>query len=1220
MTMSFRDRALAVGDCAYRDGGGRVDGEYVPLLGEPYYRIQNYDGMDPFFMSIVSSSDHWLFISSTGGLTCGRRNADSALFPYDTDDKVAASSGQTGHKAVLLVTKGRRTYLWEPFSGKYAGIYHVARNLYKNVYGDKLVFEETNRDLGLTYRYAWRTSDRYGFVKTAWLKEESGQGCSVTLVDGLQNLLPYGTNVQVQRLFSNLLNAYKRNELEPQTGLGIFALSSGLTDLAEPSESLRATTAWQTGLDNACYLLSSSQLAAFERGGEIVQETDVRGRSGSYLVCAAFDLAPGEERCWHVVAEVNQDHRNIVSLINSLRGDPTALRAQLEADIAQGTKDLVSIVASADGLQLTGDRLSAAHHFSNTLFNVMRGGIFADNYTIHKADLHDFLRVRNRPVLEACRGFFAALPQDVGVNELLARAAGTGSSDLERLCYQYLPLTFSRRHGDPSRPWNQFSINVKKPDGTRALDYEGNWRDIFQNWEPLAYSFPEFVESMICTFACATTADGYNPYRVTRDGIEWEKPSPGSAWANIGYWSDHQIIYLQKLLEIAAKFHPGRLHALLQRRIFSHANVPYRIRPYTQLLEDWYDTIVFDDALDGQIGAMVAEIGTDGRLVLDAQGQVFHVSLGEKLLILLLAKLANLVPGGGIWMNTQRPEWNDANNALSGKGLSVVTVCYLRRFVVFFQQLLSEYAEASLEVTREVKAEFDAMWEVLRKHKGALRASFPAHPCQERRAEYGNAGWSTDDDRERRAVMDALGQAGSDYRQGLYQNGFSEAFVDLDRGELLGFLELVQQYIEHTLRENKRDDGLYHAYNVLHLSRRGDTEYLGDGSATVGHLYEMLEGQVAILSSGLLSGAESLALLRSLRQSALYRADQHSYILYPDRDLPGFLHKNCLPPNLVHESALLTRLIEQGDETLIVRDEDGISHFPGSYRNAKDVKRALADLRERDEYAELVDAEYDLVLELFERVFDHASFTGRSGTFFAYEGLGSIYWHMVSKLLLAVQETVLRTRAQGESATTVRALIDSYYDIRSGLGFNKPPEVWGAFPTDPYSHTPAGQGAKQPGMTGQVKEELLTRIGELGAFVEQGALSFDTWMLRENEFTTQETTFHYVDVRRQEQSIELPPGSLAYTFCQVPIVYIRSSEDRVDIVYSGGQQRQVTGHCLDAETSGHVFRRDGHVGRIMVYVRPRRRFAGSGRRDAQRVVGESKGLRTARPPRLSTWV
>jgi hypothetical protein len=426
--------------------------------------------------------------------------------------------------------------------------------------------------------------------------------------------------------------------------------------------------------------------------------------------------------------------------------------------------------------------------------------------------------------------------------------------------------------------------------------------------------------------------------------------------------------------------------------------------------------------------------------------------------------------------------------------------------------------------------------------------------------------------------MDALGQAGSDYRRGFYRNGLSEAFTGLDRDELLGFAALAQQYMEHTLRENRRKDGLYHAYNVLHID---------EGSATAGHLYEMLEGQVAILSSGLLSAEESLTLLQSLRQSALYRADQHSYILYPDRDLPGFLRKNRLHPELVEESVLLTRLLEEGDGTLIVRDEDGLCHFPGSYRNAKDVKRALDALRERDGYADLVDAEYDAILALFERAFDHTSFTGRSGTFFAYEGLGSIYWHMVSKLLLAVQETLLRGHAQGEPSSTVQALIDTYYDIRSGLGFNKPPDVYGAFPTDPYSHTPAGQGAKQPGMTGQVKEELVARMAELGAFVERGVLSFDTLMLREREFTAQETTFNYVDVHGQEQSMELPPGSLAYTFCQVPIVYTRSDDDRVDIAHANGRQRQVAGLCLDTETSGHVFRRDGQIGRITVYVRPR---------------------------------
>jgi len=815
------------------------------------------------------------------------------------------------------------------------------------------------------------------------------------------------------------------------------------------------------------------------------------------------------------------------------------------------------------------------------LFNTMRGGIFADNYQVGKADLLDFVRVRNQAIGCAQSGFFAGLPDEIDCGELLTRAADTGSPDVQRLCYEYLPLTFSRRHGDPSRPWNRFSINIRKPDGAQSLDYQGNWRDIFQNWEALAWAYPEFVESMVCKFVNATTADGYNPYRVTRDGLEWEVPNPHDPWANIGYWSDHQIVYLEKLLEISARFHPGRLQAMLGQRIFSHSSVPYRLKPYAELLEEWSNTIEFDWELHRRIETSVRELGTDGRLVSGADGQVLHVNLAEKLLILLLAKLGNLVPEGGLWMNTQRPEWNDANNALVGKGLSVVTLCYLRRYIAFCRELLASHELASVVLTREVKQWFEATHCILEKHRAALRAPFS--------------------DEQRRVVMDELGQASSDYRWHYYENGLSGEFAELDQATLLPFLDLAQQTVEHTLRANRRPDGLYHAYNVLHLGGARHSERSEESPAersachserseespraSVSHLYEMLEGQVAILSSGLLSSEESLALLRSLRASRMYRADQHSYMLYPDRDLPGFLRKNCLSAEQVRGSALIARLVEQGDRTLITRDEDGVYHFSGNFRNARDVKQALAELGQREAYARLVDAEANAILELFEAVFEHHSFTGRSGTFFAYEGLGSIYWHMVSKLLLAVQETFVRAIEQGQPQPIVQALAEVYYDVRQGLGFNKAPDVYGAFPTDPYSHTPAGQGAKQPGMTGMVKEEVLTRLVEMGVCVEHGALSFQSVLLKAREFTDRATPFTYLDVSGREQTFHLPAGALAYTFCQVPVVVLASQEEKIEVGFTDGSLGAVMGNALDAEISQHIFGRDGRIRQLTVYTR-----------------------------------
>ena len=97
------------------------------------------------------------------------------------------------------------------------------------------------------------------------------------------------------------------------------------------------------------------------------------------------------------------------------------------------------------------------------------------------------------------------------------------------------------------------------------------------------------------------------------------------------------------------------------------------------------------------------------------------------------------------------------------------------------------------------------------------------------------------------------------------------------------------------------------------------------------------------------------------------------------------------------------------------------------------MARSLNALKNQPQYAELVQADTAKIEALFENIFRHAEFTGRSGTFFAYEGLGSIYWHMISKLLLAVQETIIRTRSEPSTP----ALMDKYADIRKGLSFNK---------------------------------------------------------------------------------------------------------------------------------------------------------------------------------------
>ncbi|MDW8309786.1 MAG: hypothetical protein RMK20_10475, partial [Verrucomicrobiales bacterium] len=518
----------------------------------------------------------------------------------------------------------------------------------------------------------------------------------------------------------------------------------------------------------------------------------------------------------------------------------------------------------------------------------------------------------------------------------------------------------------------------------------------------------------------------------------------------------------------------------------------------------------------------------------------------------------------------QRPEWNDANNALVGNGASVVTLCYLRRHLAFVRRLFEVQPDASYAVSREVVAWFDAVHHALARHRRLLARRIS--------------------DRERKRVLGALGRAGGAYRQRLYERGFSGQTRAVGAHQILDFLDVARAWLDHSIRANRRADGLFHAYNLVSFER-------GD-ALPIRRLYLMLEGQVAALSSGCLSAGESLGLLRALRQSALYRADQHSYLLYPDRRLPRFVEKNNIPADAVARSALLRRLVADGNRVLIERDVAGRFHFHGSIRNANDVRRKLEALSAAG-YARLVRQDTRRVLQLFEEVFDHQSFTGRSGTFFGYEGLGCIYWHMVSKLLLAAQEAFFRAVESGAPEAVCRELAECYRDIRAGLGDHKTPAAYGAFPMDPYSHTPGQGGARQPGLTGQVKEDILCRWGELGVFVEAGQIRFRPLLLREDEWLREPTEFRWFDLSGNEQRLRLPTGALAFTFCGIPVIYQRGERAGVVVVGSEGSRRKLDVAQLDAPTSRAIFRRASQIARIVVTVargeRSGRTGAGQGR-------------------------
>ena len=425
-----------------------------------------------------------------------------------------------------------------------------------------------------------------------------------------------------RRTSSNLVDAYKWAELDDRTGLATYALYSGISDRAEPCESLRASVVYGLGLRAPTVLLSSLQLDRFRRGGDVVQEAHKRGIRGAYFLHASLVLAARECQRWQIVADVERTQAQVVDLLRAAR---RSRRRRAGRGCGRGG----------------GLRRTRAHRRRRGRIPVRRRGT-GDGASLRQRAVQRPARRRlprpvpgaggrlrrQRPSLQHCRlrapRRAAAAPAGEARGDGPARrgaaqrrsAAGTA---LLRVRAAHL-RTPSRRSEpavepvlDPAqgRPRRAAAVATKATGATSSRTGR-RWRSAFRSSS----------RTIVAKFVNASTVDGYNPYRITRDGIDWEVEEPGNPWSHIGYWGDHQIIYLLKLLELSRRFHPAGLDELLHRPLFSYRQralpdprlrrtrrrpeADHRLRPTL-----WHE----------RIAGRVAGLGADGKLVLDARRQ-----------------------------------------------------------------------------------------------------------------------------------------------------------------------------------------------------------------------------------------------------------------------------------------------------------------------------------------------------------------------------------------------------------------------------------------------------------------------------------------------------------------------------------------------------------------------------------------------------------------------
>ena len=121
-------------------------------------------------------------------------------------------------------------------------------------------------------------------------------------------------------------------------------------------------------------------------------------------------------------------------------------------------------------------------------------------------------------------------------------------------------------------------------------------------------------------------------------------------------------------------------------------------------------------------------------------------------------------------------------------------------------------------------------------------------------------------------------------------------------------------------------------------------------------------------------------------------------------------------------------------------------------------------------------------------------------------------------------------------------------------------------------------------MTGQVKEDILARMGELGVKMKEGKLVFEPRLLHRMEFLQKETKATFVLADGSLKNIVLEPNCLAFTVCQVPIIYKAATSNLIEVYYSNGTHDAFNSSELNDEISRKIYQRSGEINHVKVYV------------------------------------
>lgn len=455
---------------------------------------------------------------------------------------------------------------------------------------------------------------------------------------------------------------------------------------------------------------------------------------------------------------------------------------------------------------------------------------------------------------------------------------------------------YSRKHGDPERDYNYFSVLPEF-----YSQGNGNFRDVNQNRRCDVFFAPFIGTENIKLFYSLIQLDGYNPlaieivtYAVERHEAEKlslgicgdklnelldfiEKPfTPGSLYRKLdslkvfveetlyetfiklmdiartqinsnfgeGYWSDHWTYNLD-LIENYLDIFPEKEKEILYGEDYTYFRPQVKVNPRCKRYEK-------TDKGVRQYNALDKDSDMESKEKLErcdyGNGEILRSSLMEKLLLLCVTKFSTLdAYGMGVEMEGGKPGWYDALNGLPGIfGSSMAETYELKRALKFTADMLRKYP-VRVEIIKELADFIINMAAIVKEEKESLLS-----------------------DMEVISFWNKANDAKEAYRDRVYSgiSGEKSVMDSLRLAEILDeWLKVVERGIKKACSPEEGICPTYFAYEV--------TEYEENDTGIIPRHFKIikmplfLEGPVRYLKLDV-SRNEKLELYKKIKNSDLY--------------------------------------------------------------------------------------------------------------------------------------------------------------------------------------------------------------------------------------------------------------------------------------------------------------------------------------------------------------